>query len=215
MRIAIRENCLVMFEAAAFYLLADDLIAIFLCLAGTSGISTPLVVSKFDSSTLKLDKNLAGDCNLDEQVKSEGLGISSSWKASVSTALVNHSKMKSLLASKAATMMPISSNSLRIVLQTSLSSGDRLSTVWRETIDGSLFPLRTSCRSLSSLCSTLVWEVLGGVGISNVNLVFRQGRCPPYESRQYRSIRNQPLPYLSNILSPLFHTVPCPLALCS
>ena len=52
-----------------------------------------------------------------------------SSNAPPATAFVNHSKMKSLLALKAVTVMPISSSSFRIVRQTSLSFKQRESVV--------------------------------------------------------------------------------------
>ena len=107
-----------------------------------------------DSLTL-LDKEEVEDCTSNESTDAGGLDPAFSWNAPVATALDIHSRMKSLLASKAVTEMPISSKSLRIVFHVSSSSGSRSSTVCREMTDGARLPCWISHMNLSSFCSTL------------------------------------------------------------
>ena len=92
--------------------------------------------------------------------------------APVSTARTNQSKMKPRFASNAATLMPISSSSLRMVRHNALSLAERLSAVWSEATEASLFPWRNSSMNLSSLLSTLIWEVL----MKAVNMVMFEVR---------------------------------------
>ena len=77
-------------------------------------------------SSVMLSSEATDECRGDSLLD---LGACCSSSAPVLTAWDNQCRMKSRFASKAATVTPISSNSLRIVRQVSLSSEFRLSTV--------------------------------------------------------------------------------------